>query len=141
MTDILPTTNAVLNCVSTAFLTLGYFKIRNGQREQHRLCMLLACSASALFLISYLWYHYHVGSVPYPRHDWTRPVYFAILLPHIILATAMVPFIARTLWLALWRMDFGTHARLARWVWPVWMYVSVSGVAIYLMLYHLQFAT
>ena len=138
MTDnILPTTNALLNCVSTAFLTLGYFKIRDGLREQHRLCMLLACSASALFLISYLWYHYNVGSVPYQHHDWTRPIYFAILIPHIILATAMVPFVFRTLWLALWRENFETHARLARWVWPVWMYVSVSGVAIYLMLYHL----
>jgi putative membrane protein len=134
---ILPTTNALLNCLSAAFLTLGYVKIRKGQRDQHRLCMLGACFTSALFLVCYLWYHYDIGSVPYPRHDWTRPVYFAILIPHIILAAAMVPFVARTLWLALWRQDFHAHARVARWVWPVWMYVSLSGVAIYLLLYRI----
>jgi putative membrane protein len=135
--EILPTTNALLNCTSAAFLMLGYLKIRKGERDQHRRCMLAACFSSALFLICYLWYHYHVGSVPYPHHDWSRPVYFAILIPHIILAAAMVPFVAGTLWLALWRQDFQAHARVARWVWPVWMYVSVSGVAIYLMLYRL----
>ena len=135
--ELLPTTNALLNCISAAFLTLGYLKIRKGEREQHRRYMLAACFSSALFLICYLWYHYNVGSVPYPHHNWSRPVYFAILVPHIILAAAMVPFIARTLWLALWRQDFQAHARVARWVWPVWMYVSVSGVAIYLMLYRL----
>ena len=135
--ELLPTTNALLNCVSAAFLILGYLKIRKGERDQHRRYMLAACFSSALFLICYLWYHYHVGSVPYPHHDWSRPVYFAILIPHIILAAAMVPFIAGTLWLALWRQNFQAHARVARWVWPVWMYVSVSGVAIYLMLYRL----
>jgi len=135
--EILPTTNAILNCLSVAFLMLGYIKIRAGKRQQHRHCMLLACVTSALFLVCYLWYHYQVGSVQYERYDWTRPVYFLILVPHIILATAMVPFIARMLWLALWRQDFQLHARLARWVWPVWIYVSISGVAVYLMLYRL----
>ena len=99
--------------------------------------MLAALGFSTLFLISYLYYHYQVGSVPYGRQDWTRPVYFAILIPHIVLATVMVPFILGTVWLALGRRDFRQHARLARWVWPVWIYVSVSGVAVYVMLYRL----
>ena len=99
--------------------------------------MLAALSFSALFLICYLYYHSQVGSVPYERQDWTRPVYFAILVPHIILAALMAPFIIGTVWLALGRGDFHAHARLARWVWPAWIFVSISGVAVYAMLYRL----
>lgn len=98
--------------------------------------MLAALVSSALFLCTYLVYHSAVGSVPYTRSDWTRPVYFAILVPHIILATAMVPFVLVAVRHAL-RGHFGPHARIARWLWPVWMFVSLSGVAIYLMLYHM----
>ncbi|MDH3939232.1 MAG: DUF420 domain-containing protein, partial [candidate division Zixibacteria bacterium] len=88
------------------------------------------------FLTCYLIYHAEVGSVPYPHHDWTRPLYFAILVPHVILAALMVPFILITVWLA-WREKFIRHRRLARLVWPVWLFVSISGVVIYLMLYRL----
>ena len=96
--------------------------------------MLAALATSALFLASYLVYHARVGSVPYPRHDWTRPVYFGILIPHVILAGVMVPFILLAV-LHAWRRRFDRHVRITRWVWPVWLFVSVSGVAIYLMLY------
>lgn len=130
----LPTLNAVLNAVSTVFLSLGYVQIRRGNQSTHQKLMISALVTSALFLTSYLIYHYQVGSVPYPYHDWTRPVYFAILVPHVILAAVMTPFIVGLVWLALTKR-FERHRRLARWVWPVWMFVSVSGVVVYLMLY------
>jgi len=126
--------NASLNFTAGVFLTLGFVQIKKGNRDTHKKLMLTALAASALFLTSYLIYHYNVGSVPYPYDDWTRPVYLAILIPHIILATLMVPFILVTVWWAL-RDSFERHRRLARWVWPVWMFVSVSGVVVYLMLY------
>jgi len=132
----LPALNAGLNALSSVFLILGYFAIRQGNRERHKKLMLVALTTSALFLTSYLIYHYMVGSVPYPHYDWTRPLYFAILVPHVILAAAMVPFILLVVWRA-WREDFDRHKRLARWVWPVWVFVSFSGVIIYLMLYRL----
>ena len=96
--------------------------------------MVSALISSAAFLICYLIYHAQVGSVPYPYYDWTRPVYFIILVPHIILAAIMSPFILLALWFAL-RNQFEKHRKIVRWLWPVWMYVSVSGVIIYLMLY------
>jgi uncharacterized membrane protein YozB (DUF420 family) len=133
----LPALNASLNSLSAVLLVLGYHRIRHRDRLGHRRYMLGALVCSALFLISYLWYHYLVGSVPYPRHDWTRPLYFAILVPHVILAAAMVPFILMLVWRA-WREDFTRHRRLARWVWPVWIFVSLSGVVVYLMLYQLN---
>jgi len=98
--------------------------------------MLSALVSSACFLTSYVVYHYKVGSVPYPYHDWTRAVYFTILIPHVILAGAMTPFVFKAVWHAL-HDQYDRHRRLVRWVWPVWMFVSVSGVVIYLMLYKL----
>ena len=86
------------------------------------------------FLTCYLIYHYHVGSVPYLKQDWTRPVYFTILIPHVILAVLMTPFIGIGVYYAI-RKNFQKHKRVMRWVWPVWMFVSVSGVVVYLMLY------
>ena len=132
----LPTVNAILNAVSAVLLMFGYIKIRQGNRLIHKKIMISAVISSALFLISYLIYHYQVGSVPYPYHDWTRPVYFIILIPHVILAGVMVPFILAALYFAF-RSRFDKHRRLVRWVWPVWMFVSLSGIAIYLMLYRL----
>ena len=87
-------------------------------------------------MASYLFYHWHVGSVPYLRHDWTRPLYFVILIPHIILAVTMLPFIAAAVWHG-WRGRYHSHVRITRVLWPVWMFVSGSGVTIYFMLYHL----
>lgn len=133
----LPALNASLNTLCTVLLVLGYRRIRRRDRQGHRRLMVAALVCSALFLTSYLFYHYLVGSVPYPRHDWTRPLYFAILIPHVLLAAAVAPFVGVLVWRA-WKEDFSRHRRLARWVWPVWMFVSVSGVAVYLMLYQLK---
>lgn len=132
----LPDLNAGLNALSALFLGLGYFLIRRGRRRMHMRAMLAALFTSALFLSSYLFYHWTVGSVPYPHQDWTRWLYFAVLIPHAVLATVMVPFILLSLWHA-YRKQFGRHARITRWVWPVWMYVSVSGVVVYAMLYRM----
>ena len=130
----LPTINASLNLLCTIFLILGYIQIKKGNKEVHKKLMISALISSAAFLICYLIYHAHVGSVPYPHFNWTRPVYFAVLIPHIILAAIMSPFILLAVWFAF-REKYDTHRKIVRWLWPVWMYVSVSGVAIYLMLY------
>jgi len=134
--DYLPVINAGLNSISAIFLTLGLLAIRRRDKVTHRKWMLAALGGSALFLLSYVVYHANVGSVPYPHHDWTRLIYFAILLPHILLAALMTPFIIAGVVLAS-RGQFERHRKLMRWVWPVWMFVSVSGVVIYLMLYRL----
>jgi uncharacterized membrane protein YozB (DUF420 family) len=130
------TLNASLNLISAFLLLGGYVKIKRGDREGHRKFMIAALVASGLFLLSYLIYHYQVGSVPYPYHDWTRTLYFVILIPHIILAALMVPFILLAVYFAL-KEKFDRHTKITRWLWPVWMFVSSSGVVVYLMLYHL----
>ena len=132
----LPTLNACLNALSATLLIRGYLLIHRGEREAHRKTMVAALFCSGLFLCSYLVYHFSVGSVPYPHHDWTRPIYFAVLIPHVILAALVAPFIILIVLRAL-KGGFAGHRRLARWVWPVWIYVSNSGVVVYLMLYQL----
>ena len=117
-------------------LVLGYCFIRRKQVAAHRACMIAAVSTSVLFFISYLTYHYNHGSTRFTGEGWVRPLYFVILITHTILATAAVPFVVTTLVRAT-RGQFGRHARLARWVLPVWLYVSVTGVIVYLMLYQL----
>ncbi len=130
----LATVNAVLNGAATLFLTFGFIQIKKGNRALHKKSMLSALGFSLLFLVSYLVYHAKVGSVPYPYHDWTRPVYFAILVPHVLCAGLMSPFIIIAVRHAL--LDNITkHKRFVRWVFPVWMYVSITGVIIYFMLY------
>lgn len=131
----LPTLNACLNLLATAFLVTGYVRIRRGDMRRHRASMIGACASSAAFLTSYLVYHWQVGSVPYTGQGWIRPVYFAILISHIVLAVVIVPLVALTLLRAA-RGAFERHRRVARWTWPLWMYVSVTGVVIYWMLYH-----
>jgi putative membrane protein len=130
----LPALNATLNLISGVLLAFGFYHIRRGNQSTHKKFMLSALVVSVLFLTSYLIYHVQVGSVPYPYHDWTRPLYFAILIPHVILAALLVPSIVLIVTLAV-RESFHRHRRIARFVWPVWMFVSVSGVAVYLMLY------
>lgn len=130
----LPTVNAILNGISFVLLIIGYRFIKSGQQQQHKRVMISALICSALFLTSYLTYHYQVGSVPYPYHGWTRPLYFTILIPHVLLAALMTPFILVAVWSAF-RENFDRHRRIMRWIWPVWMFVSISGVAVYLMLY------
>jgi len=128
--------NAILNMISACLLSFGYYHIRRGHQEIHKKFMLAALTSSILFLISYVTYHYSVGSVPYPYYDWTRPIYFAVLIPHVILAVLMTPFIIILVTHAL-RGRFDRHRKLARFIWPIWMFVSVSGVVVYLMLYGL----
>jgi len=131
----LPTLNAILNLIAGILLTLGFVSIKRRLITRHRAFMISAVVVSALFLISYLIYHAQVGSVPYQHYNWTRIVYFSILIPHVVLAAVMVPFILAALWYAF-RGSFAKHTRITRWLWPVWMFVSVSGVVVYLMLYH-----
>ena len=130
----LPALNAVLNATSAILLSAGYRFIRRRQITAHKRCMLAACATSALFLMSYLTYHYYVGSMPFHGQGWVRPLYFTILISHTALAATIVPLAIMTLFRA-WKADFRKHARLARWTWPIWMYVSVTGVIIYVMLY------
>ena len=132
----LPTLNAALNSLSAVFLLAGFFFIRSRNRGAHRVCMLSAFGCSILFLISYLIYHYQVGSVPFRGQGWIRPVYFAVLLTHTILAVAVVPLALITLNRAL-KQRFDAHRRIARWTFPIWLYVSVTGVVVYWMLYRL----
>jgi len=130
----LPALNALLNGTCAVLLVAGYACIRGRRIAAHRACMLLALLTSALFLASYLTYHAHVGSVPYRGTGWTRPLYFAILLTHTVLAVTVVPLALVTSGRAL-RGDFARHVRIARVTLPIWLYVSVTGVVIYLMLY------
>jgi uncharacterized membrane protein YozB (DUF420 family) len=133
---ILPTVNAMLNAASAACLTGGYYFIRRRRIAAHRACMLTAFGLSTLFLACYLYYHAHVGSRPFLGTGWTRPVYFTILISHVILAALILPLAVTTLWRA-WRGQFQRHRTIARWTLPAWIYVSITGVIVYWMLYHL----
>jgi uncharacterized membrane protein YozB (DUF420 family) len=135
LTD-LPAINAVLNATSAVLLASGYRYIRRRQVAAHQRCMIAACVTSTLFLLSYLIYHYNIGSMPFRGQGWVRPVYFTILISHTILAAAIVPLVLVTLFRA-WKADFAKHARIAKWTLPIWLYVSVTGVVIYWMLYQL----
>ncbi|MGH7812531.1 MAG: DUF420 domain-containing protein [Candidatus Binataceae bacterium] len=128
--------NAILNGCATLLLLAGFVFIKQKMVRAHRACMIAALVFSTAFLTSYLTYHYHVGDVHFGGHGWIRPVYFAILIPHIILASTIVPLAIATVYFAL-RGRFKRHRRIARWTWPLWMYVSVTGVVIYFMLYRI----
>ena len=130
----LPTVNAVLNSASALLLVAGYLFIRSKKVLAHKLCMLSAFTTSTLFLISYLSYHYQVGSVPFKGQGWIRTVYFTVLISHTILAVTIVPLVLITLSRAL-KGSFDRHKRIARWTLPIWLYVSVTGVIVYWMLY------
>ena len=138
MTDytIFPAINASLNGASAVLLVTAHHMIKRGSMKAHRALMLLAVATSTLFLISYLYYHWHVGSYHFRGHGWSRPVYFGILISHTILAAAIVPLVVITLNHAL-RGRFDRHRAVARWTYPLWLYVSVTGVVIYLMLYRI----
>ena len=132
----LPALNATLNAIAAVLLLCGYVMIRRGQIQTHRKFMLAAFGTSALFLISYVVYHANVGSRPFTGVGPIRIVYFTILNTHVILAAAVLPMALITLTYGL-RARFDRHRRIARWTWPVWMYVSVTGVIVYLMLYQM----
>lgn len=133
----LPTVNATLNSITFCLLITGYMFIkRRRQVQAHKIFMLAAFVTSFLFLVSYLVYHYQVGSVPFTGQGWIRPVYFCILISHIILAALIPPLALVTLYLGI-TGRFSRHVRIARWTLPTWLYVSVTGVLIYWMLYGL----
>jgi putative membrane protein len=131
----LPTVNALLNGTAGVLLAIGWTCIRRGRIDAHRRCMLAAFTASCLFLVSYVVYHAQAGSRPFTGQGVARSVYFAILITHVVLAAAIVPLALVTLRRALGG-DYVRHRRIARWTFPLWMYVSITGVVIYLMLYH-----
>lgn len=133
----LPALNASLNGLATLCLVAGYYLIRQGRRTAHRNAMVAALACSMLFLVSYLFYHSQVGSVRFPGTGTVRTVYLTILLTHTVLA-AVVPVLALvTVWRA-WKGQFARHVRIARWTLPIWLYVSVTGVVIYWMLYRME---
>ena len=131
----LPALNATLNSVTTVFLVAGYIFIRRGMQKPHIVCMTVALITSAAFLTSYLTYHYSVGSIKFTHEGPVRTVYFLILISHVILAMVCAPMVILTVIPAL-RRKFDRHRRIARWTWPIWIYVSVTGVVVYVMLYH-----
>jgi uncharacterized membrane protein YozB (DUF420 family) len=131
----LPTVNAVLNASAAVMLAIGYLQIRRGRIRAHRACMLAALALSTLFLVSYLTYHAQVGSKRFTGTGTIRTVYLTVLFTHTVLAALVPPLALLTVWRAF-RERFDTHARLARWTLPIWLYVSVTGVVVYVMLYH-----
>lgn len=132
----LPAVNASLNALATCLLVTGYVLIRRGREQAHKCTMLATFAVSCVFLGCYLYYHYHAGSVPFTHPGAVRYVYFAVLIPHVFLA-ATVPFLAAaTIYLGLGDRR-AAHRRLARWTFPIWLYVSITGVIVYVMLYQL----
>ncbi len=130
----LPAVNASLNALSGVLLLIGYILIRTKRIAAHRAVMMTAFATSSLFLICYLIYHAQVGSVPFPRHGIVRPIYFAILITHVVLAATVPPLAIVTMTRGL-KGRYPQHRAIARWTFPIWMYVSVTGVLVYVLLY------
>jgi putative membrane protein len=128
--------NAVLNSIAAILLTAGFIFIKTHNVRAHRACMLGAFAVSVIFLASYLLYHYQVGDVRFMGRGWIRPAYFTMLISHVALAAAIVPLAIITMARAL-RGRFAAHRRIALWTWPIWIYVSVTGVLVYLMVYQI----
>ncbi len=128
--------NACLNGLSSIFLLVGYVMIKKGRQIAHRNCMIAAFTTSTVFLIGYLTYHYHAGSTRFLEPQWFRPIYLTILLTHTILAVVIVPLILMSFHRAI-KARYELHKKISRWTWPLWMYVSVTGVVIYLLLYQI----
>jgi putative membrane protein len=131
----LATVNAALNATSAILIGSGFYFIKQKNIAAHKACMSAALAVSTLFLASYLFYHYNVGSVRFMKQGWIRAVYFPLLISHTILAAVVLPLVLRTAFLAF-KGRFPNHVRIAKWSFPTWMYVSVTGVVVYLMLYH-----
>jgi uncharacterized membrane protein YozB (DUF420 family) len=130
----LPAVNASLNALSGVLLLVGYILIRARRIAAHRAVMIAAFATSSLFLICYLVYHAQVGSVPFPRHGFVRPLYFTILITHVVLAASVPPLAIVTITRGL-KGRYPQHRRIARWTFPIWMYVSITGVLVYVLLY------
>jgi putative membrane protein len=131
----LATVNAGLNATAAVLIGTGFYFIKQKNIHAHKVCMIAAMVVSALFLTSYLFYHYNVGSVRFTKQGWIRNVYFPLLLTHTVLAVVVLPMVLRTVFLAI-QGRFAKHVPIARWTFPLWMYVSVTGVIVYLLLYH-----
>jgi uncharacterized membrane protein YozB (DUF420 family) len=131
----LPTLNAALNATSAILVGSGFYFIKQKNTAAHKACMIAALAVSTVFLTSYLIYHYNVGSVRFMKPGWIRDVYFPLLISHTILAALVLPLVLRTAFLAF-KGRIPNHMRIAKWTFPTWMYVSVTGVVVYLMLYH-----
>ena len=131
----LATVNAALNATSAILIGSGFYFIKQKNIAAHKACMIAALAVSTLFLASYLFYHYNVGSVRFMKQGWIRDVYFPLLISHTILAAVVLPLVLRAAFLAF-KGRFPNHVRIAKWSFPTWMYVSVTGVVVYLMLYH-----
>jgi putative membrane protein len=135
----LPLLNACLNAVSAGLLVAGWLCIRRRLIAAHVACMLGAFGVSTLFLLSYVTYHYYAGSRPFTGQGWIRPVYFTVLVTHVVLAAAVVPLALTTIhrgWRAGFDGRFDRHVRIARWTLPIWLYVSITGVLVYWLLHH-----
>ena len=132
----LPSLNAFLNATSFVLVLTGLACVKRGAVAAHKACMMAALVTSSAFLVSYVVYHAQVGSVRFQGAGWIRPVYFALLISHTVLAVAIVPLVLRTVWLAV-SNQIEQHRKLARWTAPIWLYVSVTGVVVYCMLYRL----
>ena|SRR4051794_13470052 len=130
----LPAVNASLNAIAGILLLIGFTRIRSGKRDQHRAWMLAAFAASSLFLVFYVIYHAQVGSVRFTRVGFVRPLYYTILLTHVTLAAAVLPLAIVTLTRGL-NGRFAQHRKIAKWTFPIWLYVSVTGVLVYVLLY------
>jgi putative membrane protein len=142
---VLPHVNAALNAISTVLLLIGFVLIKQGKRVQHMKVMIAAAAVSAVFLVSYLIYHFTAPIFVFPGQGWERPAYFTLLISHVVLATVSTPLVVLTLWRAYqaWQQTgdvtapgFAVHAKVARWTWPIWIYVTVTGVMVYVILYH-----
>jgi len=134
----LPAVNAALNATTAVLLTTGFVMVRRRKLTAHKVCMLAAFAVSTLFLASYLYYHAHAGIRHFTGQGWIRPLYFAILLSHTLLAAAVVPLAVTTAYRGL-TGRFPKHQRIARWTLPIWLYVSLTGVVVYLLLYRVSF--
>ena len=133
----LPAVNATLNGLSAVFLACGYFFIKRGDKTAHRNCMMAALSTSAIFLVCYLTYHFTVKTLThFVEPHWFRPFYLTLLVSHTLLAVVILPLIVATVIFAA-KQNFERHKKIARWTWPLWMYVSVTGVLVYLLLYQI----
>jgi uncharacterized membrane protein YozB (DUF420 family) len=132
---VLPHVNAILNGISTILLLTGFVLIKMGRRDAHRKAMISAIIVSAVFLVSYLTYHFTAPIFVFPGTGWAVPAYYTLLISHVILATIVTPMVVVTAWWAL-HGQFEKHKGLARWTWPVWIFVTTSGIAVYAILYH-----
>jgi len=135
--DFLPHFQASLNGLTLLLITAAFIAVKQGRRDQHRQLMIAALAVSAVFLVSYLYYHAHVGHVPFQGQGGVRPVYFTILFSHIILAAICLVMIIVAVWRALIRQDFIAHRKIARLTFPVWVFVCCSGIVVYVMAFHI----